>query len=308
MSTNGTNLTQFYDELKQKMNNDSAPASNMINVKMGPGGFNNSPNAMAWRNKAVSCCNHLKDDCHKHVLLDIYCKILPLDQEFIHGHHGMMKQDIDDMLASKGMSATQYMTSCYESTKAPLLDYIIRSVNGIGRTYMEEADEILKDAQQNNEAIPEPEKPETEDENIQSQLVDITSDTEYENFVDTLKKKTIDKIVNDVSKIINDKKEEENMTFDTTPVADAEEQFESTTSIAINYMQQKLMKENTEITSDMQNELIGMAIRESTMNQLDIVFKQPEGTFREFASRIRFGKGVLINESAVNYFKESANK
>lgn len=308
MSTNGTNLTQFYDELKQKMNNDSAPASNMMNVKMGPGGFNNSPNAMAWRNKAVSCCNHLKDDCHKHVLLDIYCKILPLDQEFIHGHHGMMKQDIDDMLASKGMSATQYMTSCYESTKAPLLDYIIRSVNGIGRTYMEEADEILKDAQQNDEAIPEPEKPETEDENIQSQLVDITSDTEYENFVDTLKKKTIDKIVNDVSKIINDKKEEENMTFDTTPVADAEEQFESTTSIAINYMQQKLMKENTEITSDMQNELIGMAIRESTMNQLDVVFKQPEGTFREFASRIRFGKGVLINESAVNYFKESANK
>lgn len=306
MST-GTNLTQFYDNLKQKMNNDEAPANNLMNVKMGPGGFNNSPNAMAWRNKAVNCCDQLKNDCHKHVLLDIYCKILPLDQEFIHGNRGMMKQDIDGMLAAKGMNATQYMTSCYESTKAPLLDFILRSVNGIGRTYMEEAEETLKDAQQNDEAIPEPEKPDTEDENIQSQLVDVTSDTEYENFVDTLKKKTIDKIVNDVSKIINDRKEEENMTFDTTPVADMEEKLESTTSIAMNYMQQKLMKENTEITPDMQNELIAMAIRESTMNQFDIVFKQPEGEFREFASRIRFGKGVVINESAVTYLKESVN-
>ena len=304
---NETSLTKFYDELKQKLNNDETPATNVMNVKMGPGGFNNSPNAMAWRNKAVHCCDNLKDKCCKHLLLDIYCKILPLDKEFVDGHHGMMCHDVDAMLANKGMSATQYLTSCYESTNAPLLEFMLRSVNNIGKLYMEEADETLKDAQETGEAIPEPEEPKVEDEKIGNQLVDVTSDTEYENFVDTLKKKTIDKIVADVSKIINDKKEENDMTFDTTPVADAEEKMESTTSIALNYIQQKLMKENKEITPDMQNDIMAMAIREATLNQLDVVFKQPAGVFREYASRIHFGKGILINESAINYFKEYGN-
>lgn len=304
---NETNLTQFYDNLKQKLNNDAAPTSGAMNVKMGPGGFNNSPNALVWRNKAVNCCDELKNDCHKHLLLDVYCKILPLDHDFIHGHHGMMKQDIDSMLANKGMTATQYMTSCYESTKAPLLEFMIRSVNNIGKAYMEEQEEELKDAQETGEPILEPEKPDTEDDQIKSQLVDITSDTEYDNFVDALKKKTIDKIVDDVSKIINDKKEEDNMTFDTTPIADVEEKMESTTSIALNYIQQKLMKDNTNINEAMQNDMIAMAIRESTLNQFDVVFRQPSGQFREFANRIRYGKGILINESAVNYFKEFAN-
>ena len=303
-----TNLTQFYDQLKQKLNNDETPNTpSVMKVTMNPGGFNASPNAMAWRNKAVNHCNHLKDDCHKHLLLDIYCKILPLDQEFIDGNRGMMKQDIDSMLANKGMTATQYMTSCYESTKAPLLEFLLRSVNNIGKLYMEEADQTLKNAQENDEAIPEPETPSTEDDNVQSQLIEVESDTEYDNFIDILKQRTIDKIINDVTNIINNKKEEKDMTFDTTPVADLEEQMESTTSIALNYIQQKLMKEQTNITPEMQDELIAMAIRESTLNQLDIVFKQPAGQFREYASRIRHGKGVLINESAVNYFKESVN-
>lgn len=303
MSINETNLTRFYDDLKQKLNNDEGPENNLINVKMGPGGFNNSPNAMAWRNKAVKCRNHLEDNCHKHILLDIYCKILPLDHEFINGNMGMIKQDINNMLDNKGMSATQYMTSCYESTKAPLLDFIIRSVNNIGKCYMEDADEILKDAQENDEAIPEPKEPSTEDEVVKTQLVDITNDTEYENFVDTLKKKTIDKIVDDVSKIINDKKDENDMKFDTTPVADMEEQLESTTSIALNYIQKGLMKENKEITPEMNDTIIAMAIRESVMNQFDVVFRQPAGEFREFANRIHYGKGVIINESAVNSLK-----
>lgn len=303
-----TNLTQFYDHLKQKLNNDEIPVSNAMKVTMNPGGFNTSTNALAWRNKAVNCCNQLKDNCHKHLLLDIYCKILPLDKDFIDGNQGMIKQDIDSMLANKGMTATQYMTSCYESTNAPLLEFLIRSVNNIGRVYMEEADEILKDAQQTEEPVAEPETPSTEDDKIQSQLIEVETDTEYENFVDQLKKRTIDKIVQDVSNIINNKKEEKDMTFDTTPVADLEEKLESTTSIALNYIQSKLMKEQTEISPDMQNELIGMAIRESTLNQLDVVFKQPTGQFREYASRIRHGKGILINESAVNYFKESSNK
>lgn len=304
MAINETNLTSFYDDLKQKLNNDVSPENNITGIKFGPGGFNNSPNAMAWRNRAVKCRNKLEDDCHKHILVDVYCKILPLDNDFIDGNRGLIKNDIDNMLDNKGMSATQYMKSCYESTKAPLLEFILRSVNNIGKSYMEDVDKTLKDAQENNEIINnEPEQPSTEDREIESQLVDITSDTEYENFVDTLKKKTIDKIVNDVSRIINDEKEKENMTFDTTPIEDSEDKFESTTSIALNYIQKELIKENTEITDEINNEIIAMAIRESVMNQIDVVFKQPEGEFKEFASRIRFGKGILINESTLNNFK-----
>lgn len=299
-----TNLTKFYDDLKQKLNNDETSVTPpKMKVVMNPGGLNNSPNSLIWRNKAAHCCNQLKDDCHKHILLDIYCKILPLDQEFIDGNKGLMQQDIDSMLANKGMSATQYMKSCYESTNAPLLEFIIRSVNNIGKVYMEESEEILKDAQKNGTEISEPETPSTDDEQIETQLVDIKQDCEYETFIDTLKQKTINKIVSDVSKIINDKKEENDMTFDTTPVADTEEKLESTTSVAMNYIYQKLMKEGTEITTLIQNDIIGLAIRESTINQLDVVFKQPAGEFREFANRIRYGKGVLINESALINFR-----
>ena len=298
-----TNLTKFYDDLKQKLNNDETGSPNTMKVMMNTGGLNNSPSSLIWRNKAAHCCNQLKDNCHKHLLLDIYCKILPLDQEFIDGNRGLMQQDIDSMLVNKGMSATQYMKSCYESTNAPLLEFIIRSVNNIGKYYMEESEEILKDAQKNKTEISEPETPSTDDEQIETQLVDIKQDGEYETFINTLKQKTIDKIVSDVSKIINDKKEENDMKFDTTPVADTEEKLESTTSVAMNYIYQKLMKEGTEITTLIQNDIIGLAIRESTINQLDVVFKQPAGEFREFANRIRYGKGVLINESVLNNFR-----
>lgn len=293
-----TNLTQFYDELKQKLNNDETPTTNVTKISTTYGGpLSNSPNAVTWRNKAAMQCNHLKDCCHKQLLLDIYCKILPLDKEFIDGNRGLMKQDINAMLANKGMSATQYMTSCYESTNAPLLEFVIRSVDNIGKWYMSEADEVLKDAQENEKSLPDPEAPSVDDHEVKSQLVEIESDTEYENFVDELKQRTIDKIVNDVTKIINDKKEEENMTFDTTPIADVEEKMESTTSLALNYIQKKLMKENVEITPELQDSIMAMAIRESTLNQFDVVFRQPNGVFREYASRMRYGKGILINES-----------
>ena len=76
---------------------------------------------------------------------------------------------------------------------------------------MEEAKEELKDAQENGEDVVAPTTPDPEtDDEIQNQLVDIKDDTEYDSFVDTLKKKTIDKIVSDVTKIINDKKETDN--------------------------------------------------------------------------------------------------
>ena len=246
-------------------------------------------------------CDHLKDNCYKHILLDVYCKILPLDKDYIDGHMGQMKGDIDAMLQAKGMTPTQYMTSCYNATKAPMLEFVIRSVNNIGSKYMKEAEEEVKDAKENDMDIPVPEAPEepTDDEAVNDQLVDVKDDIEYDQFVDTLKKKTIDKIVDDVSKIIEDEKETDNMAFDPKPLADVQEEMESTTSIGMNYLQKYLIKEGVD-TSNITEELLGYAIRESTLRQFDVVFRQPGTSFREFVSKIRYGKGSIINESAVN--------
>ena len=250
----------------------------------------------------------LKDKCRKHIILDIYCKILPLDKEYIDGHHGQMCNDVDCMLDKKGMSATQYLTSCYESTNAPLLEFILRSTDAIGKSYMEAAEETLKNAQENDAKLTDPKEPDTEDEDVKGQLVDIKKDPEYESFIDKLKQKTINKIVSDVSKIIADKKEEKEMTFDTDPAPiDAEVAEESAVGVGMNYLQKNLWNEKKEFDESKQEEMIGMAIREATQHQFDVVFKQPMAEFREFVSMIRFGKGIVINENAVNHFRESAN-
>lgn len=302
---NANTLTQFYDDLKSKVDPVGSTVSPGIRVGGNPVlGSSMSPGAMAWRSKAASECENLKDACCKHIVLDIYCKTLPLDKDYIDGHHGQMKADVDNMLASKGMTATKYLTSCYESTKAPLLEFIIRSTNNIGRQFMEEADEALKDAQKNNIAIPEP-KSDIESQEIQDQLVDIKQDSEYETFIDKLKEKTVNKIVNDVSKVISGKKEEKEMTFDPKTAVDADAAMESAVSVSIDYISQKLMTENVELTPELEEEVIGMAIRESTLHEMDIVFKQPEGDLKNFATKIRLGKGGIINESAINYINES---
>lgn len=288
-------LTDFYDKLKTDLSQDRPAAnSNLVNVADGT----------AWRNQAARERDKLKEGCCKRILLDIYCKILPLDQDYIDGNQGQMKSDVDSFLANKNTTAAQYLTSGYEKTNAPLLEFLIRSTDTIGAQFMKEADETLKDAQDNNVQIPPPES-DVNNKETQNQLVDVQKDTEYQTFIDKLKEKTVNKIVADVSKIIADKKEEKEMTFNPTP--DEETVTESAVSIGMDYIHQKLWKENVEMSPVIQEQMIGLAIRESTLNQLDIVFAQPYAELAQFSSRMRFGKGVLINESAVSYLKEAAD-
>lgn len=304
-------LTQFYDTLKSNLDSSTVPNTPSM-IKVGSFKDFDHPGAEMFRRKAIRCRDELEDKCAKHIIIDLYCRILPLDQNYIDSNHGRMCQDVTSMLDNKGMTASQYLTSCSEKTKAPLLEFVQRSIKNIGKAYMEEANEELKTAQETDGEVVAPTTPDPEtDEDIQNQLVDIKDDIEYDSFVDTLKKKTIDKIVADVSKIINDKKEEQDMTFDPNPeatISDAEAATESTLSVGINYLQSKLMKENVEVTDVMNEQMMGLAIREATLNQLDCVFKQPYSDFKSFASAIRFNKGVLINESAVNYFIENSSK
>lgn len=364
----GTSLSQFYNDLKADMNK---PAPNpMMKVSGGMMGDHMHPGAHQFRHQASIQANKLANDCHKHMILDIYMKVLPLDQDYVCGHHGQMSQDIDNMLASKGMNATQYLTSCYEATKAPLLEFLLRSGNLIARQFKEKADETLKDAQDKNIEVPAPEAPKADSNEVQEQLVDVKQDPEYVNFIDKLKEKTINKIVSDVSKIISDKKEEKSMTFDTsgTSIADAEAQVESTTSVAMNYLQKKMMIERGEFnelggknraqgltkkddkkekdekpsgrkrwleddmvtpngsnrskkndskaqsllnqleSADVTEQMLGLAIREATLNEINTCFKQTGTSFREYANRIRLGKGYVITESAIQAFTEELSE
>lgn len=290
----GESLTDFYDKLKTDLSQDRpAVNSNLINV---------NTDSTAWRNQAAKERDKLKEGCRKQILLDIYCKILPLDQEYIDGNMGKMKSDVNSFLTNKNMTATQYLKSAYEKTNAPLLEYLLRSTDMIGAQFMKEADETLKDAQENNIKLSPPEA-DINNKETQSQLVDVQKDTEYQTFIDKLKEKTVNKIVADVSKIINDKKEEKEMTFDPAPEGAVTE---STVSVGMDYIHKQLWKENVELTPALQEQVIGLAIRESTLNQIDIVFAQPYSELTNFSSRIKFGKGVVINESAVSYIKEAA--
>lgn len=309
-TSSGTGLTQFYDNLKGDLDKGSSPVGpQMMRVSSGMGHeMRNHPGAFAWSQMASKHCDHLKDDCRKHILLDIYCKILPLDDDYKCGHHGQMAGDVDAMLANKGCTATQYLTSAYESTHAPLLEFILRSTDKIGALYMEAANEKLKDAQEKDIELPPPEAPSIEDEDVASQLVDVKKDTEYENFIDKLREKTVNKIVSDVSKIIAGKKEEKEMTFSTSP-ADQEAATESAVSVGVNYIQKRLLQGNVEhLTEASQDNVIGMAIREATLNEMDTVFDLPGTTFREFASRIRMGRGTIITESAISAFMEDGTQ
>ena len=289
-------LTSFYDNLKSNMNSDKgtpvAPMATTAGIPARTLAPAATPNDII-NHKLMHHCNKLREDCRKHLLLDIYVKILPLDDDFKTGHMGMMKNDIDCMLANKGMNATQYLTSCSEATKAPLLEYLMRATDLIARQYLKEAEEEIKDAKENGVSNPEVKEPSIDDQEVQDQLVDLKKDSEYKTFVDELKAKTVNKIVNDVSALIDDKKDESDMTFDPVkkdeaPVA------ESTFMVGMDYLQKKM---GANINESVQDEMIGLAIRESALNIIDLVFNQKSGQFNEFASRIRWGKGVLINES-----------
>lgn len=299
-------LTNFYDNLKTQLNSDKGDSSPAMPVATMGSPVVQMPIPAMMHHKMMKHCDKLKDDCRKHILLDMYVKILPVDDDFKCGHMGMMKNDIDCMLKNKGMTATQYMTSCSEATHAPLLEYLMRATDMIGSQYLREAEAEAEDAAKNGAANVEPKEPSVNDAEVQDQLVDIKKDSEYETFIDKLKEKTINKIVKDVSDLISDKKEEKKMTFDpkddATPNAAVNPNpeapvAESAVSVGLDYIQKQLVKNNIQLSESAKDDVLALAIREATLNQLDVVFNQKSGQFNEFASRIRWGKGVLINES-----------
>ena len=299
-----SSLSQFYDDLKSRMDEPSRPSDKLTRIQSNPVGGLDGSTAGAWRMKAVKCRDKMVDDCRKHIIVDIYCHTCPLDQDYIDGNMGQMKQDVDKMLGGKDMSATQYLTSAYEKTKAPLLEYLLWSTEAIGRQFMEAADEKLKDVTDKAIDLPDPETPNADDPEVEQQLVDIKKDSEYENFMDQLKAKTVKKIVSDVSKLITDKKEEQSMEFN--PAASQEKLAneddaveESVFGVCMDYLVRGIgpMMESVED----QDELMGLSIREATLNEMDRCFEMEGSSLLHSRRRINMGKGYIVNESACKH-------
>lgn len=288
-----SSLSSYYNTIKS---GDDMPKPAMISS------LGSSPMLLQFKTKVGNCANDLKEKCYKHILVDMYCKILPLDADYIDGNQDTMQSDVDNMLSAKGTTATQYLKSCTESTNAPLLEFITRSVNNIGKQFTEAENKKADSAAEEGIKLPDPEAPDVEDKEVNSQLIDIKQDPEYTSFIDKLKEKTINKIVTDVSNIINDKKKENAIKFDIKNPQSISDQVlanESTVSIPLQYLQRKAYNEGVEVTNDIMDDMMGIAIREATLNQFDTVFNQPRNTFREYVTRIRMGKGFVANESVV---------
>ena len=282
-------LTQFYDKLKSDLEAEKPKILEPVGKTL-----NNPAAAASWRNLAIKERDKLKNDCCRKIIIDIYTKTLPFDKDFIDGNRGMIAQDIDAFIQSKKMSPYEYLRSAYEATKAPLLEFLIRSADNMADKFMMEADETLKDAKENKLEVPAP-KSDIESNENQSQLIDIDKDMEYQTFVDKLKEKTVNKIVNDISKVIADKKDDKKMEFNTTPSNPVDGLAESVVAVGLDYLTKKYLKEGKEIDKDLREQSLGLAIREACLNQLDLVFDQPLSDFKNVSGRIRFGKGVLIN-------------
>ena len=58
------------------------------------------------------------------------------------------------------------------------------------------------------------------------------------------------------------------------------------------HLNQEIIRENVDIAPELEEEMIGMAIREATLNVMDTVFNQPGSDFRSFFNRVRLN----INE------------
>lgn len=282
-------LLQMYDDLK----NDVAKTTPAPIPPMADSQYKAIVNKEAEK---------LSADCAKKVLLDIYCRVIPLDSDYVKGNMGVVKKDVDDFLKSKDQNALQYFTSCKEKTDAPLLEFIVRNCVNIGEHFKEAAEEIRKDAKKNDINTPPP-SADSDSVEVKNEIEGITGneekkekgDLEYEEFIDKIKKKTVKRIIDEVSELINNKKSSKDTELNLE---------ESAVAVAMDYMTEKFLRENVELTDNQEEMIIAMAIREATLNTIDDVLNS-SSTFKEYKSNIRFGKGVVVNEGAVAFIKES---
>src|SRR5574344_2121565 len=110
-----SDLIDFYNNLKTTVKDDSnSQTTKLFNVNKP--GVNVPQGLCHWKKAVNDSCNNLKNECGKRILLDIYCKILPLDDNYKQGHRREMINDIDSFLKSKNIGARDYLQQAQQIT------------------------------------------------------------------------------------------------------------------------------------------------------------------------------------------------
>lgn len=277
-----------------------------------------------WRKKINHHCDKVKDRCCKHIILDIYCKTLPLDHDYVCKNKRMLSDDIDVFLDKKKMAPYQYLTAAKQATDAPLLKHLLDETDLVSRNYYERAYKEALDNQRKNIMV-NPQEPSNGD------LVDVSQDSKYNQFIENLKEQTRDKIVKDVTNLIKNSNDGEELEFkpgdgdipnqnvmkkksqqefapevydnekNSNPdgIVDMDDiKKESVLLQCMDYGSRKFIKENIEMNSKMNEEMIGLAIRESTLWNIDRVFKlkNHEAELNNLQTNLFLNKGIVFNK------------
>jgi len=281
-------LTNFYQSLKTNINSpdgDNIPPSGTI------------PSDQATPRSIAAQGDKLADDGARHVLVQTYGNMLPHDKSWVQGNQGVVQSDVDKFLLSKQQSPMQYLRSCKEATKAPFLDLLINYCEALSREYVDNANQIVREAYEAGIVIPIPEA-NFNDEAPTAQTVDLGKDMEYTEFLDRMRSQTKAQIIEDVTGVINSEKKSDDLRFNPQPKT------ETGIPEILESVHYKIAKNNINIEEasnyDSINEnIMGLAIREATLNILDATFLQEQTGVKDLINRIAYNKGVIVNESTV---------
>lgn len=351
-----------------------------------------------WRQKLNHHCDKLKDGFCKHILVDLYCKILPLDNDYICKNQQMMSNDIDNFLARKQMNGYQYLTAAKDMTKAPLIDFIIREANRCGKRYYERTYNELSSNRSNGIEL-DPKEPKLDWDSLQKLTVFVREDAEYVDAVNKTKEKNTEETVNAINKqtdeydeaeldneeqyddsneemladqgeannevkdqeetsvkpltpqlpltpeqeknervnevvkenlekvydktketiqnrivnAINNERVAQQLEFDPekgqvanvryyldeTDDAPKAPELESVIALCLDYGNREIIKENVNMTPKLNEELIGLAIRESTLLQIDRLFKFTNDVTNNLQTRLFLNQCPVMNEKSI---------
>lgn len=292
-------------------------------------GFDKDYNTF-WRQKINHHCDKLKNRCCKHFILDIYCRTVPLDHDYVCKNKRMLSDDIDIFLDKKKMSPLEYLTAAKDETKAPLLQHLLDESDMLTHDYYEKAYKEMTENEKRGIKV-KVNEPTVEDQaELDRSLVDTTEDSEYKQFVQTLKEKTRDKIIKDVTNLIEAKDADKDLEFkpgegdkpnkkmqneleqkakakaraEFRPEEEKDEKVkeESVLLQCMDFGSKKFLKEEIEMTPELNEQMIGLAIRESTLCNIDKVFKMRNHAeeLQKLSTNLFLDKGFVFNKENLN--------
>lgn len=273
-----------FDFLQAIYDKDNKPMANNPN----PDGRNStgtSPAIIIGRREIGKKCDDYKNQLATDIITYWRDKIDPDDTD---KNKENIQADIDLFLKGKDIGAYQYLKSAKENTNSPYIEMILNHIDDVVKQYKEEAEEELKQDVIVTKDIPDP-------EDIPEKNKDIKDDIETKSFIDDLRKKTINTIVSQVTKIINDSKETNNMNFsiNTNEKVNMIEE-------CINWMTESALRDGKEFK--LNDDILELAIRECVMHEFDVLFKFESSNNDQFVKKIRNNKASILNESSMRKY------